>query len=154
MRSTALYFFAASLLVAVFSQFACTTYDAESTAMPSEISQKLHIQEEAWNAGNIDQFMSQAYWENDSLMFIGSQGLTFGYNQTLANYHKSYPSAEAMGQLTFDVLQWRPLGKSHGLLIGAWHLERGGEHSNLHGHFSLTWAYLNNDWVIIADHSS
>lgn len=154
MRSTTAYLIAASLAILAFIPISCRTSDAETQDVPKEIIQKLHIQEQAWNEGNIDAFMGEAYWASDSLMFIGSQGLTFGYNATLANYHKSYPNPEAMGKLTFELLQWRRLGKSHGLLVGSWHLERSNGHSNLDGHFSLTWEHFKDDWVIIADHSS
>ena len=154
MRSTTAYLIAASLAILAFIPISCRTSDAETQDVPKEIVQKLHIQEQAWNEGNLDVFMGEAYWASDSLMFIGSQGLTFGHDATLANYHKSYPNPEAMGKLTFELRQWRRLGKSHGLLVGSWHLERSNGLSNLDGHFSLTWEHFGNDWVIIADHSS
>ncbi|MBV43027.1 MAG: DUF4440 domain-containing protein [Crocinitomicaceae bacterium] len=153
MRFTASYLIVTSLFILASGQFACTA-DTQINTIPDEVAQKLKLQEQAWNAGNLERFMGEAYWTNDALMFIGSQGLTFGYDQTLANYHQSYPDPEAMGQLTFKLLQWRQLGDSHGLLVGTWHLERGGDHSNLDGHFSLTWEHRDNEWLIIADHSS
>ena len=58
----------------------------------------LHSQQKAWNEGNIDGFMS-SYWNNDSLKFIGSKGITYGWQKTLDNYKKSYPNKEAMGKL-------------------------------------------------------
>ncbi|MBT6163845.1 MAG: nuclear transport factor 2 family protein [Crocinitomicaceae bacterium] len=127
---------------------------SNNTSIPTAIEEKLKAQEESWNKGDLEGFMSQAYWEDDALMFIGSSGLTFGYAQTLANYKKSYPDDAAMGILTFELLQWRSLGSSHGLLVGAWHLERGENLENLEGHFSLTWERQAQEWVIVADHSS
>jgi ketosteroid isomerase-like protein len=102
--------------------------------------------------------MSMAYWESDSLLFIGSKGITVGYGQTLQNYTASYPDRNAMGTLTFVNRSWKPLGGRHALLIGAWHLERKGEHEPLSGHYSLVWRKEGRGrqakWVIITDHSS
>ena len=46
-------------------------------------------QVDAWNKGNIDAFM-KGYWNNDSLVFIGKSGPSYGYHQALANYKKNY----------------------------------------------------------------
>lgn len=125
-----------------------------SLSIPSAIEQKLNAQELAWNQGDLGRFMEEAYWADDQLMFIGSRGLTYGYDQTLANYQKSYPDPNAMGTLVFELLQWKPLGNTHGLLVGSWLLKRSGELENLDGHFSLIWEKKSEGWVIIADHSS
>ena len=53
------------------------------------IQQLLNKQIAAWNTGNIDAFML-GYWENDSLLFMGKNGPTYGYNTTLVNYKKNY----------------------------------------------------------------
>lgn len=125
-----------------------------SEQIPLGITEKLNNQENAWNEGEIEAFMSNGYWANDSLLFIGKSGVTLGYNHTLENYLKSYPNREAMGTLKFDLLNWRPLGSDHGLLIGSWHLQRMGSLESLSGHFSLTWKKIEGEWFIIADHSS
>ena len=46
-----------------------------------EILQALATQNEAWNAGDIEQFMV-GYWEDDSLMFTSAAGITYGYKAT------------------------------------------------------------------------
>ena len=56
-------------------------------------------QTEAWNRGDIEGFM-QTYWQNDSLMFVGKGGVTWGWKNTLAHYKKGYPDKEAMGKLS------------------------------------------------------
>ena len=45
-----------------------------------------------------EKFM-KGYWENDSLMFIGKSGVTYGYKNTLNNYKKNYPTTADMGKL-------------------------------------------------------
>ena len=49
-----------------------------------------------WDKGDIPGFM-QGYWENDSLVFIGKNGPTYGYNNTLRNYQKNYPNKDYFG---------------------------------------------------------
>lgn len=122
--------------------------------VPKSIQEKLSLQENAWNSGDIIGFMDAAYWPSDSLMFIGSKGLTQGFESTLSNYQKSYPNSEAMGTLMFELHVWKPLGTRHGLLIGEWHLQRNDSLEDLMGHFSLIWEQRDSSWLIIADHSS
>lgn len=111
----------------------------------------MQAQEEAWNQGDLEGFMS-AYLESDSLLFIGSNGLRQGWQATLDGYKKSYSSPEEMGRLQFKNLKYKPLSKDVILVIGKWTLFRSGD--TLSGHYSLNWQKRINGWRIIADHSS
>lgn len=109
-------------------------------------------QEASWNQGDIASFMN-GYWKSDSLMFIGSQGLSKGYNTTLDNYKSSYPDSSAMGRLEFINKEIRRLENHHALVIGSWTLYRSLD--TLGGMYSLTWRWNSErGWEIIADHSS
>ena len=88
-----------------------------------EILNLLAAQVESWNKGDVNQFM-QGYWENDSLMFVGKDGVTYGYNKTLANYKKNYPDKANMGELKFTLLSVEPLDKQYYSVIGKWELIR------------------------------
>jgi len=112
----------------------------------------LDAQSKAWNTGNIDQFM-KGYWQSDSLMFIGSSGITYGYDATLKNYYKRYPDRDAMGQLTFTILKVQKLSSESYYVIGKWFLKRE-KVGDVGGHFTLLWKKINGVWVIVADHSS
>jgi hypothetical protein len=92
------------------------------------------------------------YWENDSLVFVGKSGLTYGYNNTLENYKKGYPDKTYMGQLKFTILSMQPLGKAYYRIIGKWELKR--TVGNLNGHYTLLLQKINGEWKIISDHSS
>lgn len=111
----------------------------------------LDQQTKAWNAGDFDRFMI-GYLESDSLMYIGKNGVTYGYQSTLANYKKNYAGAERMGQLSFDILHLKKLGKKHYLVVGKWKLKRTA--GDIGGHYTLTFEKRKGSWVIIADHSS
>lgn len=105
----------------------------------------------AWNSGNIDEFM-KGYWNNDSLMFIGSGGVTYGYQNTLMNYKKHYNNADAMGILSFELIKVQRLSPEYYFVVGKWHLKR--KIGDVGGHYDLLFRKINNSWVIISDHSS
>jgi len=105
----------------------------------------------AWNAGDVDQFMT-TYWQNDSLMFMGKSGITYGWQPTLENYKKSYPDTAAMGKLDFTIVKVKRLSAIYFFVVGKWHLTR--SIGDVGGMFNLLFQKINNKWVIIADHSS
>lgn len=115
------------------------------------IRQVLSEQSKAWNKGDIDNYM-KGYWNSDSLVFIGKNGPKYGYRTTLQNYKKSYPDTSAMGKLTFNLLQVKPLSPIYYSVIGEWHLQR--TIGDLQGYFTLLFKKINNKWVIVMDHSS
>lgn len=117
------------------------------------ISEKMQAQQDAWNRGSLDEFMA-GYWESDSLKFIGSSGLNYGWQRTLDNYKKSYPTADSMGVLQFNNISIDRLSNNAALVIGKWTLYRDKVGDTLKGHYSLNWQIKEGEWVIIADHSS
>lgn len=104
----------------------------------------------AWNNADIKGFMDH-YWNSDSLMFIGSKGVTYGWQKTFDNYVKNYPSKEAMGVLKFTIIKTEQLSKTSIYVIGKWELEK---EKPAGGHFTLLWKKINNKWVIVSDHTS
>lgn len=108
-------------------------------------------QQIAWNNGDIEGFMAP-YWQNDSLVFIGSRGLNYGWHTVLNNYKKSYPDQSAMGTLTFKNQLYRPLDQGYFWVAGQWTLHR--DNDTLSGHYTLVWKKIKNTWFIISDHSS
>lgn len=117
----------------------------------SIIKKKLFNQAECWNNGDIDCFMHD-YWKDEKLMYIGKKGVTYGWHNTLENYKLKYPTQKEMGQLMFQLIELRKINTSHYFMVGKWQLNR--EIGNIEGHFSLIWKKINNEWVIITDHSS
>ena len=130
---------------------ACATTRPAATAVP-QIRQVLLTQTAAWNQGDVAGFM-RGYWHSDSLVFIGKSGLTYGWQPTLDNYHRNYPDAASMGQLTFTNLRVTPDGATTAHVVGHWHLARPAA-GDLEGQFLLVFRYLDGQWVIVADHSS
>jgi hypothetical protein len=138
-----------------FLFFVLLAASVSATAQNKDKQQILFIldaQSKSWNEGKIDQFM-KGYWQSDSLMFIGSNGITYGYNATLANYYKRYPDRDAMGQLTFTILKLNRISNDSYFVIGKWFLKRE-KNGDIGGHFTLLWKKIKGEWVIVADHSS
>jgi len=104
-----------------------------------------------WNKGDIPGFM-QGYWNSDSLVFVGKNGPTYGYNNTLRNYQKNYPNKDYMGILNFDILSVQPMEKDHFFVIGKFMLQR--KVGDASGHFTLILRRINGVWKIVSDHSS
>lgn len=115
------------------------------------IHQVLEEQQAAWNRADLEGFM-QGYWRSDSLMFIGKNGLKYGWENTLKGYQKGYPDAIAMGTLTFGIQKVEVTARKTAFVVGSWHLAR--EAGDLQGYFTLYWKKIKGNWVIVADHSS
>lgn len=115
------------------------------------ILKTLDDQKNAWNRGDLEQFM-QPYWKSDSLMFIGKSGITYGWQNTLNNYKKGYPDTAAMGKLKFDILHVKRLSVLYYSVVGKWHLTR--SIGDVGGHFTLLFKKVKDKWVIVSDHSS
>lgn len=104
-----------------------------------------------WNRGDVDAFMI-GYWPSDKLQFIGGNGVTYGWQNTLDRYKRVYPDQATMGKLKFDILDVQQLSKKVIMLTGKFTLTR--EKDTPTGHFLLVWRKIKGAWVIVADHSS
>ena len=131
--------------------FFATFYTQAQTADDILIRNTLAQQTDAWNAGDLEKFMD-GYWRNDSLMFIGKSGYSYGYGNVLKNYKKNYPDTVAMGKLDFKIITVKRLSVLYYSVVGKWHLKRyAGDEG---GSFTLLFKKIKKKWVIIQDHSS
>lgn len=104
-----------------------------------------------WNEGKMDEFV-KGYWQNDSLMFIGKNGITYGYQNMLNNYKTTYSDTVKMGKLAFEIIKVQRLSDQFYFVVGRWFLMR--SIGNLEGHYTLLFRKIKGEWVIVADHSS
>jgi len=139
-----------SLFTIVIMLLVVSVLNAQSKT-EKKIINLLHQQDESWNKGDIEGFMT-TYWSNDSLMFIGKSGVTYGWKNTMNNYKKGYPNTEAMGKLNFNLIQIKKLSRKYYHVTGKWHLTR--TVGDLQGHFTLLLKKIKGKWLIISDHSS
>ncbi len=125
---------------------ACTQQSQEKEAILDVMSQ----QEQDWNNGDVDAFM-QGYWQSDSLMFVGKNGIKYGWQTTLENYKKSYPDKSTMGKLSFTIEKLEVENQS-AFMLGKWNIIR--ESGNIGGYFTLYWKKMDGKWLIVLDHTS
>lgn len=108
----------------------------------------LKTQEKAWNNNDLEGFM-QGYWKSDSLKFYGSKGLTSGWQKTLDNYKKGYPSKEYTGTLSFTIDAITMIEENSYYVMGQFHLIR--DAGNANGVFLIIFRKIEGEWKIIAD---
>lgn len=118
----------------------------------SKIFKVINYQLIAWNQGDMQGYM-QGYWNSDSLQFITSKGVTYGYNQVLSNYVKSYPTKEKMGNLSFENLSATFLDPLEQVaqVTGKWKVLH--EDKTSEGTFSLIVKFFGSEPRIIIDHT-
>lgn len=114
------------------------------------ILQVMTTQEEAWNNHNLEGYM-QGYWKSDSLKFYGGNGLTYGWENTLANYKKGYPTKAESGTLKFVIKDVSNIEATNYWVMGEYHLTR--DVGNANGVFIIIFKKINGEWKIIADMS-
>ena len=130
----------------------CKTYQQKDTfeTDKAEILDVLNTQEITWNNHDLEGFM-QGYWKNDSLKFYGSRGLTYGWENTLNNYKKGYPTKAESGTLNFVINDISKIEGDNYWVMGEYHLKR--EAGNANGVFIIIFKKINGEWKIIADMS-
>ncbi|NML19908.1 nuclear transport factor 2 family protein [Pseudoflavitalea sp. G-6-1-2] len=138
------------LLIACLSPVVAKAQSADEKA----IREILAKQNAAWNRGDLEGFM-KGYWNNDSLMFVGKSGVTYGYKNTLENYKKGYGNGnvDSMGKLTFTFIRFTRVSPEYYFVVGKWELKEKKD-GDMSGHFNLLIRKINKEWVIVADHSS
>ncbi len=148
-----------TVLLMAFMAVSAQPADAQSTSEgktesmdASEIESVLARQTKAWNEGDLEKFM-QTYWQSDDLTFCSGGKITRGWQSTLDNYKKGYPTKAKMGQLHFDGLEVSMIESNSALVLGKWHLRMADE-TKLNGNFTLVVKKFDSTWKIIHDHSS
>jgi len=115
-----------------------------------EIERTIVAQAEAWNRGDLDEFM-KPYWNDERLTFSSGGQTQRGWTATRQRYAVRYPDRATMGKLTFSQLEIESLGDNAALTLGRWQLAR---EQPIGGNFSLVWRRIDGRWLIVHDHSS
>lgn len=130
---------------------ACTVFSQNEEKDINDIQAVLKAQRLAWSKNNIEEFM-EGYWKSDSLKFYGSNGVTYGWENTLNRYKKAYPSKDHTGKLSFKINDISKITDGAYYVLGEFHLKR--EVGNASGFFMLVFKKINGEWKIIADTSA
>ncbi|MFN0293686.1 YybH family protein [Pedobacter helvus] len=138
------------IIVFILLAFANTAI-AQTTKDRTAILEVLENQRQGWNKGDMEHYM-KGYWKSDSLLFVGKNGPTYGWQKTLDNYKKGYPDKSAMGFLTFGIKKVEFLAKDKAFVLGSWNLKR--EKDEPKGYFTLLLRKIDGEWKVVVDHSS
>ena len=125
------------LIAAFLILSSCTTSTEEQGK--KDILAIIDAQQIAWPKHDLEGFM-QGYWKSDSLKFYGSNGVTFGWDKTLTNYKKGYPTSYYSGTLNFKINHISKINKNTYFVMGEYYLKRKVGNAN-------------GEWRIIADTS-
>ena len=139
-------FLICSVAFVLFSSCSKTTEQEDKKA----IITVMNTQEKAWSNHDLEGFM-EGYWKSDSLKFYGSSGLTYGWEKTLANYKRGYPTKEHTGTLKFKINELSKISDDAYYVMGEYHLIRKVGKSD--GVFMIIFKRINGHWKIIADTS-
>lgn len=132
----------------------CASYRSDitgETVHEVDICEVIISQQNAWNSGDIPGFMA-GYWNSPELRFASGGSITRGWQPTLERYKARYDTPETMGRLTFSDLTIDVFSDSAAIVFGRWALERDDDEPT--GLFTLTFRQLDENWVIVADHTS
>ncbi len=150
------------ILAFAFLSFSCISIKADVTSETIEkqdtdfdsaeagIRLVMEEQEIAWNNHDLEGFM-QGYWKSDQLKFYGPNGLTLGWDNTLENYRKGYPTIAESGALNFVINDISKIEGDNYWVMGEYHLKR--QVGDADGVFIIIFKKINGEWKIIADMS-
>ena len=137
-----------SSLCSIWLLIGCTSNGDAPENDKLRIEVVLRLQENNWNAGNLDGFMT-AYWDSPELEFV-SDKTTHGFQPVRERYFKNYKAeGKEMGLLTFTDLQVTVIDDATASATGKWKVVKSQETSS--GGFTLTLRKFENGWKIVKD---
>lgn len=143
-------------LIALLSLFLLPASAQQNTngQAEAEIRAVLDAQTEAWNKGNLEDFM-KGYWRSPKLTFYSAGNKRAGYDAVLERYRKTYQSeGKEMGKVAFSNVEIELLGKKAAVVRGRWDLTMS-EGKKLGGLYTLIFRHFKKQgWKIIHDHTS
>ena len=136
------------LFATILTLSSCSTSTEEQDK--KEILAIMDAQQIAWSKHDLEGFM-KGYWKSDSLKFYGSNGITYGWDKTLANYKKGYPTPDHSGTLKFKINDITKIETASYYVMGAYHLTR--KVGDANGVFMIIFKKIKGQWKIVADTS-
>jgi uncharacterized protein (TIGR02246 family) len=107
----------------------------------------------AWNSQNIEGFMS-AYWRSPKLVYLDDGQQIFGWDQLYANYLNGFSDRSLMGYLEAQRVKVQMLEPDMAYVLLWWDMLVGRPRSKVVGTSTLVVRRLDNDWKIVASHTT
>ena len=117
----------------------------------AQIQSVLRAQQDAWNRGDIDDFMN-GYARSASTVFVSDDQVTRGWDTVRERYRKKYSDRAKMGTLACSDLEVTMLSPDAAVVLGRWALKRATDEPR--GRFTLILKRLPEGWRIVHDHTS
>lgn len=124
----------------------------EGPDLAEQVASLLDRQAAAWNAGDLDGFMS-AYSPSPTTSYIGSTGLIEGFNGIRERYAPDFAEGAARDSLRFEGLRVREVDERVGVATARYVLEREGTITST-GPFTLVLLNVEGAWLIVHDQSA
>lgn len=140
-------FLTSTLLFLILS---CNTTKPTVNEDLASIRSILDQQQKAWSANNLEGFMA-GYWKSDELTYFSRGKITKGWNTTLTNYKRNYPSQKETGTLQFEIANITQINADAYWVMGSYFLTRDAGDAN--GTFMIILKRINGEWKIIGDSS-
>jgi len=136
-----------------FLVFFCLTIVSTISAQNEDetaIKAILMQQQEAWSNNDLKGFMD-GYWQSDSLTYYSGGRVTQGWQTTLDNYKKGYPTQKDTGTLNFKIDAITKITKDAYYVMGQYFLTL--EAGDRNGTFMIIFKRIKGEWKIVADSS-
>lgn len=124
----------------------------EGPDLAEQVASLLDRQAAAWNAGDLDGFMS-AFSPSPTTSYIGATGLIEGFNGIRARYAPGFAPGAARDSLRFEDLRVREVDERVGVATARYVLERDGTVTST-GPFTLVLLNVEGAWLIVHDQSA
>ena len=137
-------------IIALLLVFSCKTTKPTTTDDVATIRGILVQQQKAWSENDLEGFMS-GYWQSEELTYFSRGKITRGWQTTLANYKRNYPSKKETGELNFEIANITKINEDAYWVMGSYFLTR--ETGDANGTFMIVFKRINGEWKIIGDSS-
>ncbi len=139
-------------LIPLIIYFCLTIVNTISAQNEDETAIKaiLMRQQEAWSKNDLKGFM-EGYWQSDSLTYYSGARVTQGWQTTLDNYKKGYPTKKDTGTLNFKIDAITQITEDAYYVMGQYFLTL--EAGDRKGTFMIIFKRINGEWKIVADSS-
>jgi ketosteroid isomerase-like protein len=145
------FFLSIAILLSSTSSSAQQLQRSRSAQSINAIRAVLDAQRDAWNRGDIEDYM-EGYERSKDTVFVSGDNVTRGWQTVLERYKKNYDTREKMGVLTFSDLEINLLNETSAVVLGRWMLKRAQDEP--HGRFTLIFKRTKKGWKIVHDHTS
>jgi len=138
--------------LALAASAGCQPRPAETGDLLAEVRALLTRSAAAWNAGNLDRFVSD-YAVDSLTTFVSGGHPQYGYDWIRDHYAPTFAVGAQRDSLRFDDITARSLGTAHALVSARFVLFRG-DSVTASGPFTLVLTRTDGRWLIIHDHTS